>query len=122
MTAALILKVGYLKKDIIKKLKINLNPGEIYLLPGGVKHIEKKRKDFFQENMNDLPRIIKVPDYIGTNPKYENSVEFIKKLKRNILVAIRSNGYGTLSVVTMYEITDAKVNRMLKHKRIFKTK
>jgi hypothetical protein len=122
MIAALVLKVGYLKKSIIDKLKINLNPGEIYLLQGGLKHIERKRKNFFQEYINLLPDVIKNPDYIGTNPKYKNSVEFIKKVKKNVLVAIRSNEFGTLSVVTMFEVTNAKINRMLKHNRIFNIK
>lgn len=33
---------GYLKKSIIDLLNVKLNPGEIKLLPGGIKHIRKK--------------------------------------------------------------------------------
>ena len=119
------IKVGYLKKEIIDLLKINLKPGEIKLLSGGIKHIRKRRTNCFNSYINKIPDIIKSPDYIGTNPKYLKSVEYIKKIDKNILVAVRLSHYGGLrglSVATMYEITESKILSMLSYDRIIKMK
>ena len=116
------IKVGYLKKEIIDLLKINLKPGEIKLLSGGIKHIRKRRTNCFNSYINKIPDIIKSPDYIGTNPKYLKSVEYIKKIDKNILVAVRLSTYGGLSVATMYEITESKILSMLSYDRIIKMK
>ena len=116
------IRVGYLKKEIIDLLKINLKPGEIKLLSGGIKHIRKRRTNCFNSYINKIPDIIKSPDYIGTNPKYLKSVEYIKKIDKNILVAVRLSPYGCLSVATMYEITESKILSMLSYGRIIKMK
>ncbi|MBU4449992.1 MAG: hypothetical protein KKE35_01715 [Actinobacteria bacterium] len=42
--------------------------------------------------------MIKSPDYIGTNSKYPNSVEYIKRFTKNILLVVRSNNCGVLCV------------------------
>ena len=116
------IRVGYLKKEIIDLLKINLKPGEIKLLSGGIKHIRKRRINCFNRYINKIPDIIKSPDYVGTNPKYLKSVEYIKKIDKNILVAVRLSPYGGLSVATMYEITESKILSMLSYDRIIKMK
>jgi hypothetical protein len=112
------IRVGYLKQEIIDLLGVKLNPGEIKLLPGGVKHIRKRRKELLNGYMSKIPKIIKEPNYVGTNPKYQNSVEFIK----NILVAVRLNDCGNLCVATMFDVTESKVTKMLEYGRIFKIK
>ena len=119
MNSSLVLRVGYLKKDLINLLKLDLKPGEIVLLPGGIKHIRRKRKQIYLGYITKIPEIIDKPDYIGKNPKYSNSVEFIKKINKNVLVAIRPNNKGILNVATMFEVTDSKISRMLKYSRIF---
>jgi len=65
MNIAIEIKVEYLKKSIIDLLGVKLKPGEIKLLPGGIKHIRKKRKKCFNNYFNKIPNIIKNPDYIG---------------------------------------------------------
>jgi hypothetical protein len=120
MNIAIGIKVGYLKKSIIDLLGVKLKPGEIKLLPGGIKHIRKKRKKFFNNYFNKIPNIIKNPDYVGTNLKYPNSIEFVKKLEENILVVVRLHKSNILCVATMFEVTEAKILHMLKYGRIRK--
>ena len=118
---SLSVRVGYLEKSIIDLLSVELNPGEIKLLPGGIKHIRKKRPDCFDKYLGKISSIISKPDYIGSNPKYLNSIEYIKKIEENILVAVRlDNKKCILCVATMYQVTDSKINRMLKKNRIIK--
>jgi len=112
------LVVGFLEQNIIDILGVDLKPGVIKLLPGGIKHIRKKRLTYFEDYINKVPEIIKTPDYVGTNPKYANSVEYVKKYTDNILVAVRLECFTTLCVVTLYDITDSKIATMIEHGRI----
>jgi len=112
------LVVGFLEQKIIDILGVDLKPGVIKLLPGGIKHIRKKRLEYFEDYINKVPEIIKEPDYVGTNPKYTNSVEYVKKYEKNILVAVRLEYSSTLCVVTLYDVTDSKITTMVEHGRI----
>jgi hypothetical protein len=110
--------VGFLKQEIIDLLSIELKAGDIRLFPGSVKHIKKRRLNCYKRHKNKIPEIINTPDYVGTSPKYPNSVKFIKKYNDNILVAIRLENLKGLCVVTMYDVTESKIVNMLKHNRI----
>ena len=120
MSIKIEIKVGYLERKIIDILDIDLKPGEIKLLPGGIKHICRKRLDCFNKYFSRIPEIIKSPDYVGVNPKYQNSIEYIKEFTDNILVAIRLQDSGSFSVVTMFYVTDSKISSMLRYGRIKK--
>ena len=116
-------KVGLLKQEVINTLKVNLLPAEIYLLMGGIKHIRNKRQTCFKNHLNEIPEIIKNPEYIGTNPRYPNSVEFLKEIRGiNVLVAISINSQKVLQVSTMYTVTSSKLATMIEHNRMKKLK
>ena len=118
---SLSIRVGYLEKNIIDLINVELSPGEIKLLPGGIKHIRKKRLDCFNKYLSEIPSIISKPDYIGSNPKYPNSIEYIKKIEENVLVAVRlDNKKSILCIATMYPITNSKIKRMVIKNRIIK--
>jgi hypothetical protein len=112
------LKVGFLKQEIIDLLNLKIQPGEIRLLSGGTKHIKKKHVNCFNNYFLEIPEIIKNPDYVGTNPKYLGSIEYIKKLKDIVLIAVRLNRSKNLIIFTMYEITDSKIINMINSGRI----
>jgi len=112
--------VGFLELHIIKLLNLDLEPGEIKLYSGGIKHIKKRRLDCYNNYKDKIPEIIKTPDYVGSHPKYRNSVDFIKRIDDNILVVIGQNYAKNLCVITMYDITDSKITSMLKCGRIKK--
>ncbi len=114
-------RVGLLKQEVINILKVNLSPAGIFLLMGGIKHIRNKRYRCFRNYLNEIPEIIKNPEYVGTNPKYPNSVEFLKNIRgKNVLVAINTSPQKILKVSTMYTVTSSKLTNMLEHKRIKK--
>lgn len=110
--------VGKYKEEYNKQLNINLPIDDIYQSDGLIKHIQKQHKGF-ESYMSDIPDIIENPDYIGVNPKEPDSVELIKVLKDNILVAVKldkKNNY--LYVASLYDISNAKLQNRLNSGRI----
>ncbi len=91
-----------------------------------LEHIQKHRLDFqdiyeFDDYVNQIPEIIKNPDYIGFKDK-DNSLQFIKKFTDNILVAVRVTNNGELSFRTMFKITDSQLNNYIRKGTAWKYK
>lgn len=79
-----------------------------------LEHIEKHKNNFsneetFNKYVDMIPHIIENPDVIGIREK-DSSIQFIKEMDDNVLVAIRLNTKGNLSFRTMYPITDSQKN------------
>lgn len=86
---------------------------DIYQSSGLPIHVKKGHPDCLKY-INSIPDIISSPDYIGTNPKEPDSVELIKILDKNILVAIKldiKNQY--FYVASLYDIPEAKKSRRI---------
>ena len=99
--------------DIVKKIQNN----NVIMWNDRIEHIEKHRLDFqdiyeFDDYVNQIPEIIKDPDYIGFKDK-DNSLQFIKEFADNILIAVRITNKGELSFRTMYRITDSQLNNYI---------
>lgn len=110
--------VGKYKEDFNKQLNINLPIDDIYQSDGLIIHI-KKRHPGLEKYMSDIPDIIKKPDYIGVNPKESDSVELIKILDDNILVAVKlDKNDNHLFVASLYNISNAKLQNRLNSGRI----
>ena len=110
--------VGKYKEEYNKQLNINLPIDDIYQSDGLITHIQKQHKGF-ECYMPDIPDIIENPDYIGVNPKEPDSIELIKVLKDNILVAVKldkKNNY--LYVASLYDISNSKLQNRLNSGRI----
>ena len=105
--------VGIYNSLFNKILSITLPCGKIYQSGGLHKNISNRHPDCLKY-LNSIPDIIDSPDYIGINPHEAKSIELVKKYDSNILVGIKldlSKNY--LYVASLYEISDAKVNRRL---------
>ena len=112
--------VGKYKEEFNKQLNINLPVAEIYQSDGLVKHIAKRHPGF-EKYMSDIPDIVANPDYIGVNPKENNSVELIKILDDNILVAIKlDKDDNHLFVASLYNISNSKLQNRLNSGRLKK--
>lgn len=122
-------KVGKLSKDISNKLNFKYT-GQVYASPGVIKHIKKRHKtgknalSYYVYN-NILPTIESVimnPDYIGNHPdKIETSLEFVKKIDDNLLVALEvdlDNNY--IYVASLYPISEAKLRNRIESGRLIK--
>ncbi len=96
--------------DIVEKIQNN----HVIMWEDRLEHIKKHRMDFqdiyeFDDYVSQIPEIIKNPDYIGFKDK-DNSLQFIKEMADNILVAVRVTNNGELSFRTMFKITDSQLN------------
>ena len=119
-------KVGYITKELAKKVGFSYT-GEVYLSPGAKKHILKKHgRDlgrYISENLTQaLEKIISHPDYIGVHPKKEKqSIELIKRIGKNILVAIEVDlEENYIYVSSMYPITKSKLENRIGSGRVIR--
>ncbi len=111
--------IGELSEDLISILKQKkpdfiqqIKNRRIIMWSERLVHIEKHKNNFqdeetFNEYVGRIPEIIENPDVIGVRDK-DNSIQFIKELENNVLVAVRLNTKGNLSFRTMYPITESQ--------------
>ena len=113
-------KVGSITDKILAQYKIEVINSNVYVHQGTFKHISKRHPDIL--NSKDI--IIKVldsPDYIGQNPKEKSSLELIKKIDENYLVAIKIDiKTNNLIVASTYKISDSKLQKMILSNRVYK--
>lgn len=103
--------VGTHKKEYNDALHLNLPVSEIYRSKGLMQHVQKRHPECAQYYLR-IPEIIESPDYIGTDIKKPNSMEFIKYIDEYLLVAVtldKKDNY--LYVSSLYEQTEDKVQR-----------
>lgn len=116
--------VGYIDENIAKLAGIKYN-GNVYAAPGVIKHIKKRHKNELTKNILDnlldtIKDIVKNPEYVGRgNKKVGTSIEFIKKVDKNILVAADLDiKEGYLYIASLYPIKRAKIENRLNSGRI----
>ena len=106
------------RPDLADVLKNN----NILMWSNRLEHIEKHRSNFqygdFEKYIEDIPNIIKEPDYIGI-PPHDLSIQFVKGYADNVLVAVRISTDGKLSFRTMYPITDSQLEDYKRKNRIW---
>ncbi len=110
--------VGYLTKEVIDLAGSSLPSQEIIITEEVEKHIKTKHLTEYEKYYNSLEQIIKTPDYVGINEKHSNSIEFIKKLDDNVIVAIKLSIQNEIYVASMYHINDLKISKRLNNNTI----
>ena len=92
--------------------------GTIFQSAGLEVHIRKHHPNIVHE-MGQIPAILSAPDYVGQNPKETNSIEVVKRLSTNLMVCVKLDLVrGYLYVASLYDITDAKLEKRLKTGRL----
>ena len=96
-------------------LNINIKHDVIYRSKGLPSHMLKSRHEKCLKYIDYIPEIIENPDYIGINPNEKGqTIELVKRYGGNVLIGIKvdkNNDY--LYVSTMYDISEAKLQRRL---------
>lgn len=112
--------VGRLNSKVIKLCNLSIKESNIFLHKSRKKHMRKHSHEFanFEDTYKRIDQIISEPDYVGVHPTGQ-SVEYIKKIDGNVLVAVRLNS-DELTVRTMYVITETKLKNYLNSGRIQK--
>ena len=110
--------VGEYKEEFNEILDICLPCDTVYQSDGLIKHIAKKHTNCLKY-MDQIGDIINQPDYIGNNPKKPNSIELIKCLDDNIMVAIElDKEENYLYISSMYEWKQSKLERRIYSGRV----
>lgn len=110
--------VGVAKKEILAELGLPSNEElNIVLWKDRLHHIEKHKKDFSSEeeyfsHLESIPDIINDPDYIGLHPT-NNSIEYVKRLDKLVLVAVRIKNTGPLAIRTLYPLKESQLKNYL---------
>lgn len=105
--------VGKYKEEYNDILDMDLPTQGIYVDKGLKIHIKNRHPNCLKyfENIAD---IIANPTYIGTHPKKENSVEYVKVYDENIMIGVKldtKNNY--LYVATLFDIPKNKIEKRL---------
>jgi len=106
--------IGVLTQEVINLLGLNLTEKEIIIWKDRIKYIEKHKSDFTSEDdyrlhVESMPEIISNPDYVGIHPKGD-SIQYIKKINKIMLVGIRIKLRGKLVVRSCYPISQSKLD------------
>ncbi|MDR1627512.1 MAG: transposase [Oscillospiraceae bacterium] len=103
-------KIGIITKAVIEILKLDIKENSpIFVSDGNYKHMCDKHPKDFEKYYMHIPEIIRVPNYVGINPK-DSSLEYVKEFKINdefVKVAIRVSGHGIFFMRSMYMFEDA---------------
>lgn len=94
--------------------------GDIFQSDGLLKHIQKHHPNETWV-INEIPNVIRDPDYIGRHPNEPDSIELVKTIGDNVMVCIKldkKNGY--LFVASAFTINNSKLNNRLKSGRVKK--
>lgn len=117
-----LIKVGVFNQKFNRLTGQSLPIADIYQSTGLYLHIQKRHPTVLPE-MNKIPDIISSPDYIGINPKENDSIELVKVYADNMQIAIKlDSSQGHYYVASMYPISNGKLNRHLHSGRLKKYK
>ncbi len=115
-------QIAFLKEkcpDVFYKIKSYT----VFIWKDRIEHIKKHSYDVSglstKEMIDLLPSIIEEPDYLGYRTK-DNSIQFIKVINGNLLVAVRADSNGRLNFRTMYTITDGQLEDYIKKNHAWK--
>lgn len=120
-------KVGKVTEDIASLVNFKY-PGDVYIAPGAIKHIKKRHagghdslsKRVIENILPTIEEVISNPDYVGSHPnKIGTSIEFVKKLDENILVAVDADiNSNYIYVASLYPISESKLNNRVSSGRL----
>jgi hypothetical protein len=117
-----LIEVGNFYQELNDMIGTNLPLQKIYRSKGLPSHLIKEKHFHCLKHIDDIPDIIKDPDYVGINPNEKGTtIELIKVLDKNILIGIKlDTDENYLYVSTMYNIQESKLQRRLHSGRIKK--
>lgn len=112
--------LGEISDDIIDKWEIEEHRNKKIVLYFQTKmmHCDKHKAEYiddesFYYTMDNLENIIKNPDYVFCDKK-KSGLEYFKKLKENVLVVVRIESGNELKVVSVYPVTQTKIENRRK--------
>ncbi|MGL5639005.1 MAG: PBECR2 nuclease fold domain-containing protein, partial [Cetobacterium sp.] len=111
-------RVSNVSQELLLRYRIGIDDLNIYIHSGTFKHIARRHPEI--DNPKEvITEVLKNPDYIGQHPTEINSLEFVKKISENYLVAIKIDSKTSKFIVaTTYPISESKLQKHLLSKRL----
>jgi hypothetical protein len=104
--------VGVLTKEVITILNLSLEE-KIIIGQDKIRYVEKHKHKFpnydeYKKHVESTPEVIASPDFVALHPNGK-SIEFIKRINKIMLIAVRIKPQGFLWVKSIFSITEAKL-------------
>lgn len=116
------IEVGEFYQELNDIVGLDIPLQKIYRSKGFSAHLIKRKHFNCLKHIDNIPDIIKNPDYIGINPNEDGiSIELVKVFDKSILVGIKLDvDENYLYVSTMHDIQESKLTRRLHSGRLKK--
>jgi len=96
---------------------------EVVLTENQKQHIIKNRPEIYERYKDKFNEIVNDPDFILKDPKHEDTALIIKKYDNNVEIVLKLSTETKdkkNSIITLWEIKDARLNRyLLTHKIVY---
>ena len=100
--------IGYISKDVIKTLGLNISPDTpVFIGESNIEHIKNRHPYEFDKYYKDISIIINSPDYVGINPK-DDSILFVKLYNvdgEDVRVAVKIASGGKYFARTLHSLS-----------------
>ena len=111
------IKIGEISQRVIDLLQLQDEAGTpIFLGDSNIAHMRGVHPEDYEIFKDDIPAIIRAPDFVGVNPK-DKSIEYVKGFavrNKSVKVAVRVSSGGIYFVRTLYARDNRKVERFIK--------
>ena len=108
--------IGYISKDVIKTLGLNISPDTpVFIGESNIEHIKNRHPYEFDKYYKDISIIINSPDYVGINPK-DDSILFVKLYNvdgEDVRVAVKIASGGKYFARTLHSLSTCNAERYL---------
>ncbi len=108
--------IGYISKDVIKTLGLNISPDTpVFIGESNIEHIKNRHPYEFDKYYKDISIIINSPDYVGINPK-DDSILFVKLYNVDgeyVRVAVKIASGGKYFARTLHSLSTCNAERYL---------
>lgn len=108
--------IGYISKDVIKTLGLNISPDTpVFIGESNIEHIKNRHPYEFDKYYKDISIIINSPDYVGINPK-DDSILFVKLYNVDgeyVRVAVKIASGGKYFARTLHSLSACNTERYL---------
>lgn len=106
-----------LYEKIIGKPILNKN---IVVPSDNITHIDKRHEGVYERHKKNLPQIINDPDYV-LQGQTENRLLIVKRIDKNVEVVLELsllNKYYSNKMVSMWELSDRRINNLIRNNSV----
>ena len=109
--------IGVISEKVKDLLNLSIiDDDNIYIGETNLLHMEKSHPSDFKKYKDQIPNILKFPNYVGLNPK-DNSIEYVKDFlldNEYVKVAVRISLNGKYYARSLYVLNKKRTENFIK--------